>query len=197
MAQQRHQIEIQRARLESLAALTAQGEGPQVHHRSPSLTSDHRSSLPSQRRRYSSNQGRPRSDSHLKPPPRHTPFHQQRVRANSRTDGGNVEQALDARDSTQHRVSLEQRTVPKRESLTQWKTEREEAKVQFEGQQRAKMKERVRRANEMELVREKELMELGKGTAEVKETEQEDVQSQKERGCFGGLWGAWRRKSLG
>ncbi|KAH7075748.1 hypothetical protein BKA63DRAFT_595370 [Paraphoma chrysanthemicola] len=55
------------------------------------------------------------------------------------------------------------RSIPTREALLKWKSEREEAKAEFDGIQRAKMKERVRRANEMELQKERELQALGKG----------------------------------
>ncbi|KAL5118207.1 hypothetical protein ACEQ8H_003879 [Pleosporales sp. CAS-2024a] len=73
--------------------------------------------------------------------------------------------------------------VPKRESLTKWKSEREEAKAEFDFMQRAKMKERVRRANEMEQEKEKELQALGLGV-------EKGVSSVAKRpgGCFGAFW---------
>jgi hypothetical protein len=51
--------------------------------------------------------------------------------------------------------------------------------------QRAIIKERVRRANELEQEREEELLEQGKGVVGGKE-------KTKERGCFGGFWGMFR-----
>ncbi|KAF2036114.1 hypothetical protein EK21DRAFT_96094 [Setomelanomma holmii] len=81
------------------------------------------------------------------------------------------------------------KSVPRRESLTKWKSEREEAKAEFDGIQRAKMKERVRRANEMELEKEKELQALGKGaekSARVLGMGLKD--GNKRSGCFGGLF---------
>ena len=77
------------------------------------------------------------------------------------------------------------RAIPDRESLTKWKSEREEAKAEFDGMQRARVKERVRRANEMEREKEKELQKLGKGAEKVLEEGLE----KEERGCFGGLLG--------
>jgi hypothetical protein len=194
IAQQKQQLDVQRARLESLAALTAAREGVASPNQRPSPPIDHRNSLPSQRNRYSSNQGRPRSDSHLKPPPQHTPYHRQRVRSNSKTAHN---QNLDRHGGHAEGASLENRPVPKRESLTQWKTEREEAKAEFEGLQRAKMRDRVRRANEMELQREKELAEMGKGMTAVDEKENGEDKGMKEAGCFGGLLDLFKRKRRG
>lgn len=87
-------------------------------------------------------------------------------------------------------VAHERKFVPKRESLTQWKAEREAARAKGEGIQRAKTIERVRRANELELEREKELMEMGKS---IVLDEKETVKWTKEResGCFGGLLAAF------
>jgi hypothetical protein len=51
--------------------------------------------------------------------------------------------------------------------------------------QRAIIKERVRRANELEQEREDELLEQGKGVVSGKE-------KSKERGCFGGFLGMFR-----
>lgn len=81
------------------------------------------------------------------------------------------------------RVSFEARTVPKRESLTQWKREREEAKVNLHMDHKARMQERVRRANELEQEREKELVSMGKRQAEAES-----------RSCFGGLIAVLRGK---
>lgn len=73
--------------------------------------------------------------------------------------------------------------MPKRESLTQWKKEREEAKASMHMDHKARVQERVRRANEMEQEREKELVEMGKRPVKIK-TES--------RNCFGGLLSALR-----
>ena len=81
------------------------------------------------------------------------------------------------------RVSFETRTVPKRESLTQWKKEREEAKTNLHLKNKARMQERVRRANELEQEKEKELMSMGKRPAKAES-----------RRCFGGLFAVLRGK---
>lgn len=71
--------------------------------------------------------------------------------------------------------------MPKRESLTQWKKEREEARASLGMDHKARMQERVRRANELEQEREKELVEMGKRGSKGES-----------RGCFGGLLSALR-----
>jgi hypothetical protein len=85
-----------------------------------------------------------------------------------------------------------QRALPDRESLIKWKAEREEAKAEFG----AKMKERVRRANEMEQEKEKELQAVGKGAekgARVLGIGLEKERGRgKGRGCFGVLVSWWR-----
>jgi hypothetical protein len=77
--------------------------------------------------------------------------------------------------------------VPNRESLTKWKSEREEAKAEFNFMQRATMKERVRRANEMEQEKEKELQALGMGAEKGARVLGKGLKSE-ERGCFGGVF---------
>ncbi|KAJ4994299.1 hypothetical protein SVAN01_00128 [Stagonosporopsis vannaccii] len=81
------------------------------------------------------------------------------------------------------KVSFEARTVPKRESLTQWKREREEARASLQTDHKVRMQERVRRANEQELEREKELVQMGKRKGKG------------ESGCFGGLFEAFKGRS--
>lgn len=82
------------------------------------------------------------------------------------------------------KVSFESRTVPKRESLTQWKREREEARANLQMDHKARIQERVRRANEQELEREKELVLMGK---------RGDKQTSKgDSGCLGGLFEAFK-----
>ncbi|KAJ4381058.1 hypothetical protein N0V86_003405 [Didymella sp. IMI 355093] len=88
------------------------------------------------------------------------------------------------RTTRRDQVSFETRTVPKRESLTQWKKEREEAKANMHMDHKARMQERVRRANELEQEREKELVEMGKRPAKAES-----------RSCFGGLFAVLRGKS--
>jgi hypothetical protein len=92
--------------------------------------------------------------------------------------------------------SLEKRAIPSRESLTKWKTESEEVKTEIDGMQRAKVQERVRRANEMELAKEKELRELGKGADKAARVLGMGIEGNEKEGmgCFGGLFRrVWRR----
>jgi hypothetical protein len=91
-----------------------------------------------------------------------------------------------------------QRSVPDRSALTKWKTGREEARDEFDGLQRARVKERVRRANEMEQEKEKELQALGMGMGTKKSARVlwsgSDTERKGVRGCFGGVFGRiWGR----
>ncbi|KAF1836013.1 hypothetical protein BDW02DRAFT_494737 [Decorospora gaudefroyi] len=144
---QHHQTDIQKARLESLAALTAA----------------HPTTSSSQRRHQTY---RPLSHSHLKPPPQYSalsPSH------NTKTP----------HTSTDLQPSIhEKRPLPNRESLTQWKAERDQDVAGTT--RKAHIKERVRRANELELEREQELVKVGKGTGK-----------ERERGCFAGILGVF------
>jgi hypothetical protein len=79
------------------------------------------------------------------------------------------------------KVSFQARTVPKRESLAQWKKEREHAMANLKTDHKARIQERVRRANEQEQEREKELVQMRKRS---KKTER--------RSCFGRLLGMLR-----
>lgn len=92
-------------------------------------------------------------------------------------------------------TNLDKRSIPNRESLIKWKSEREEARAEFDGIQRAKVKERVRRANEMEQEKEKELQELGKGTDKAARVLGKGLKTKK-RGCFGGLFDRFKSKLL-
>jgi len=83
----------------------------------------------------------------------------------------------------------EEPMIPRRESLSQWKAERDEAKMEFYGIRRASMKERVRRANELEQEREEELVRMGKGTEEKEEGE---AVHEGEAGCLGGILGIFK-----
>ncbi|KAF2848788.1 hypothetical protein T440DRAFT_519684 [Plenodomus tracheiphilus IPT5] len=185
-AYQRHQVDIQRARLESLAALTASPPTPSTTHpnRPSSLQHHHRLSLPAPHAQHPSTSHRPR--------PRST----HRSAPHSRPPRQSTNQSI-IYNQNPDKIGL--RTVPKRESLTQWKAERDNAQAGREYMQRAKMMERVRRANEMEREREKELlamvmendaevlvvvgekMDEGGGKREVKWGKGE------ESGCLGGL----------
>ncbi|KAI4658048.1 uncharacterized protein J4E78_006438 [Alternaria triticimaculans] len=80
-----------------------------------------------------------------------------------------------------HRSSpaVGRRAIPTRESLSQWNSEREEAKMGLGDMHRADMKERVRRANELELDKEQELVHLEKKASGVAQEEA--------RGCFGAM----------
>ncbi|KAH8717083.1 hypothetical protein GQ44DRAFT_775624 [Phaeosphaeriaceae sp. PMI808] len=87
------------------------------------------------------------------------------------------------------------RTLPDRESLTRWKAEREEAKVEHDGVHRASTAERVRRANEMEWEKERELQAVGKGAEKGARVLGKGLVKKKERrGCFAVLfrWGRGR-----
>jgi hypothetical protein len=86
-------------------------------------------------------------------------------------------------------------SIPNRESLMKWKSEREEARAEFDGMQRAKIKERVRRANELEQEKELELQELGKGIDKASRVLGRGLKTEK-RGCFGGLFGGWISKVI-
>ncbi|KAF3008646.1 hypothetical protein E8E13_008655 [Curvularia kusanoi] len=175
--QQNPPISAQRARNQALAALTAANSHMRTtrrdesslpsrnslhHHRHASLTSHpphtstHRNSL--------------RHQTHLEaqrritsPSPAHIPSHAPRPSQRRQSD-------------QPRRVSFEARSVPKRESLTQWKKEREEAKANLHMDHKARVQERVRRANEMEQEREKELVQMGKRSTKTEN-----------RGCFDGL----------
>jgi hypothetical protein len=92
-------------------------------------------------------------------------------------------------------INFQKQSIPSRESLMKWKSEREEMKAEFDGIERAKMKERVRRANELEQEKEKELQELGKGIDKASRVLGRGLKTEK-RGCFGGLFGGFTSKVL-
>jgi hypothetical protein len=182
-----HHSHVHKPRSKSLSARSTSShqQTPKKHTPMSSTTSG--SSLPSQRSRHSSQdtclsslssstRGRPSS---LKSPaPAHLP----------RKRGGTTTVTFDQPPT--------HRAIPDRESLTKWKTEREEAKAEFDGMQRAKMKERVRRANEMEQEKEKELQAVGKGASKGARVLGMGLKKEKGRGCFGGwfgrILGKWR-----
>ncbi|KAF1916988.1 hypothetical protein BDU57DRAFT_450510 [Ampelomyces quisqualis] len=94
------------------------------------------------------------------------------------------------------------RALPTREALTKWQSEREEAKADIGVLQRARMKERVRRANEMEREKEKELQAVGLGAEKGARVlgvglEVEKITSKRKRergGCFAGFFGGRMRR---
>lgn len=182
--QQPHQISAQRARNQALAALTAVNSHSRANQRAQYQTSPYDSL---HQNRHASLTSHPtNSFSYQKTTsPRRNSLHyhaqlevQRRITLPSSAHFKNdIKCASPHRDSDSRRVSFERRTVPKRESLTQWKNEREEAKASLHTNHRARMQERVRRANELEDEREKELVAMGKRTTRTPS-----------RGCFGGLF---------
>ena len=66
--------------------------------------------------------------------------------------------------------------------------------MEFYGIRRASMKERVRRANELEHEREEELVKMGKGTGEKGDCDEDEDDDDGEggAGCFGGILGMFR-----
>ncbi|KAH7392632.1 hypothetical protein BKA66DRAFT_578798 [Pyrenochaeta sp. MPI-SDFR-AT-0127] len=178
LTQKEQLVNIHTARLAALAALTASHHNAaqelRVSHASAmNLQHHHHSTHTNQPRRQSSGQSRTRSNYNLRvPPPAYA------AKPNSMNQL-NWNQNLDKYNLLPERMSVEKRAVPKRESLTQWKAEREEAKASFDGKRKVDMKERVKRANELEEEREKELLLMGKGTSS---------ETKKERGCWSGLF---------
>ncbi|KAH9875329.1 hypothetical protein J1614_004821 [Plenodomus biglobosus] len=142
---QKHQFDIQRARLESLAALTA--SPPPLHQLNTSSLKQ------SQHHHNYNHHPHPQRLSLPFPnPQQQSPHHHHQHQHRPRQPHHNHHP---------HRSSLHTpRTLPKRESLTQWKAERDNAQAGREYLQRAKMMERVRRANEQERERERELRAL-------------------------------------
>lgn len=188
--QQSRQISAQRARNQALAALTAVNN----HNRASQKTRDPTSvyDSPHQNRHASLTSHPPSSSAHRKSASPHRNslrYHaqleaQRRITSPSPTYVNNMNHAsLHRQSDSSCRVSLEQRTVPKRESLTQWKKEREEAKANIYIDHKTRMQERVRRANELEEEREKELVSMGKRATEAESSS-----------CFGGLFAALRGK---
>jgi hypothetical protein len=106
-----------------------------------------------------------------------------RPKSTSSASSRNRSASLKSSVPTHVRTQSSSATLPEREKR---KTEREETKAEFDGVQRAKIRERVRRANEMEQEKERELQALGKGAEKVKVKER---LVEKERGCFGGMFG--------
>ncbi|OAL50211.1 hypothetical protein IQ07DRAFT_49237 [Pyrenochaeta sp. DS3sAY3a] len=177
-----HDAAVQQARMEALATLTSPAP--------PRATGKRRPSAPPS----PNAPPRPQPTHHPKPSRYHSgtrsayPYPQRRSTGNmasapsaSRTNG-----------TAPHAAVLERRSLPRRESLTQWKAEREEAQAEFGVMRRVDMKERVRRANEMEQEKEEELLRVGKGAGDVtvvveREGSRERSGKEKGRGCLGGV----------
>lgn len=187
--QQSRPISAQRARNQALAALTAANS-----HSRPTRGEQYSDRSPQQNRHASLTSHPPNVSAYRKSesPHRNSMRYQAQLEAQRRiTSPSPARSAYDRNRGFSHwhsdvtrKVSFEARTVPKRESLTQWKQEREEAKVNTHTDYKVKMQERVRRANELEQEREKELVSIGKREAQAES-----------RSCFGGLFAALRGKS--
>ena len=189
--QQPPRISAQRARNQALAALTAANSHVRTNQRPqypiPTYASQHQNRHASLTSHPPNSSARRNSAS----PHRNSLRYQARLEAQRRTTSPSPAHLNDYinhkslhRHSDQPRhVSFETRTVPKRESLTQWKKEREEAKANLHLDHKVLMQERVRRANELELEKEKELVQMGKRPAKSES-----------RGCFGGLFAVLKGK---
>jgi hypothetical protein len=155
---------------------------------------------PSHTARSKSMSSRPPSSHRTQRQARHTPQHPlpyqpqtnprlkpmlppPRPKSTSSASSRNRSASLKSSVPTHVRTQSSSAALPEREKR---KTEREETKAEFDGVQRAKVRERVRRANEMEQEKERELQALGKGAENVKVKER---LMDKERGCFGGVFG--------
>jgi hypothetical protein len=190
--QQSRPISAQRARNQALAALTAVNSHMQTTRRDQYPSTQH--SSPHQSRHASLTSHPPNVSAHRKSasPYRNSLRYQAQMEAQRRVtsplpahfDHDRSRSSLHRHSDVTRRVSFETRTVPKRESLTQWKKEREEANINMHMDHKARMQERVRRANELEQEREKELVEMGKRPAKAES-----------RSCFGGLFTVLRGKS--
>jgi hypothetical protein len=126
-AQQQHGSDVQRARLGSLAALTAVHPGSYRHRRAPPLNLNELrqpSVFPSQHHRASL-QHCLHSNRHFRPPSQYDPLLSSTFNETA------------PRHHVSH--SSEHRTVPRRESLTQWNAEREEARSVPDSMRRADM----------------------------------------------------------
>ena len=165
-AQQHHRGEMRRAHSESLAALTAaQPESCGQRRTSCSRFSPSPSEgPPSQQTHRSSLHRQAQPSMYCGPPPQYVSpptlaRHPNMAMAPYRSSSGVAERA-----------------ILTRERLSQWNSEREEAKMGLGDMRRADMKKRVRRANELELKKQQELLHLEKKV--------NSVAQEKERGCF-------------
>ncbi|KNG50267.1 rap guanine nucleotide exchange factor 4 [Stemphylium lycopersici] len=177
-----HERDVERARLDSLAALTStHATPPQDQRYTSSLRHSDRDALPSQQAHHRITSYNTRSHAYSQPhpgPPQYTSLASSSpssssspppppppppllLPANPDTTSTFVSQSLLAAHGFPF---VEKRSVPRRESLTQWKAERHEACLHFDAGWRARIRERVRRANELEVEKEMELVRLGRGT---------------------------------
>ena len=192
LAQQSQQTSEQRARNQALAALTAIDTHTRTIRRGQYPASPYTN--PHQNRHASLTSHPPNISARRKSASPHRTalrYHAQLEAQRRITSPSPAHLAKDVshtsphpRPDPPHRVSFEARTVPKRESLTQWKKEREEAQTNLHTDHKARMQERVRRANELEQQKEKELVSMGKRPAKAES-----------RSCFGGLFAVLRGKS--
>ena len=168
-AQQHHQGELRRARSESLAALTATQPGSCGQQRTSSSCfspSPSEGALPEQTHRSSLHR-HAQSGMYHGPPPQYVSPPPQARHPNT------------AMASYRRSPGVAERAIPSYERLSPWKTESEEAKMGFGHTHRADMKDRVRRANELELEKEQELVHSDKEASNVAQV--------KARGCFGAM----------
>ncbi|KAF1929385.1 uncharacterized protein M421DRAFT_137997 [Didymella exigua CBS 183.55] len=192
LTQQSRLISAQRARNQALAALTAANNHMRPTRENPYSSSQY--SSPHQDRHASLTSHPPDVSAHRKSasPHRNSLRYQAQLETQRRITSPSPARfshnkdrgSLHRHSDVTRKVSFETRTVPKRESLTQWKKEREEAKPYSHMDHKARIQERVRRANELEQEREKELVSMGKRQAKSES-----------RSCFGGLFAVLRGKS--
>ena len=184
-AQQGRPMSAQRARNQALAALTAANSHMRTTRTSQYSQPSHNSM---HHNRHASLTSHPPNTSAHRNSLRHQAHSEAQRRITSPSPARLPERTSRSslrRQSTDQprRVSFEARTVPKRESLTQWKKEREHAMANLKTDHKARIQERVRRANEQEQEREKELVQMRKREKKI------------ERSCFCGLLGLLRGRS--
>ena len=184
-AQQGRPMSAQRARNQALAALTAANSHMRTTRTSQYSQPSHNSM---HYNRHASLTSHPPNTSAHRNSLRHQAHSEAQRRITSPSPARLPERTSRSslrRQSTDQprRVSFEARTVPKRESLTQWKKEREHAMANLKTDHKTRIQERVRRANEQEQEREKELVQMRKRERKI------------ERSCFCGLLGLLRGRS--
>ena len=184
-AQQGRPMSAQRARNQALAALTAANSHMRTTRTSQYSQPSHNSM---HYNRHASLTSHPPNTSAHRNSLRHQAHSEAQRRITSPSPARLPERTSRSslrRQSTDQprRVSFEARTVPKRESLTQWKKEREHAMANLKTDHKTRIQERVRRANEQEQEREKELVQMRKREKKI------------ERSCFCGLLGLLRGRS--
>jgi hypothetical protein len=165
-AQRRYESNLQRARSESLAALTAVHPGScRYGYASPlSLNGPRQASVSTSQHHGASLRHGSHSNRNHRPPPQYD----------------SLLSSTFNETATEHRVPLssKHRAVPRSESLARWKAESEESRSTSNSMRCADTNEEVRRVNETELERKEELTKKGKRG--------DGVGLQNVRGCFGG-----------